>query len=94
MCRAGVGASGFQILAQFSSNPWQTQQVLVILTKRNDAYQSVTTQSGSYPEPIGRHSGGDTSYKHTAIVLFRFRVHFGSLPLNSILFPSRTCAKF
>ena len=93
MSRAGVGTSGSQILAQFSSNLWQTQQVMVILTK-NDAYQSVTTQSGNYPEPIGRHLGGDTFYKHVLIVLLHFRIHFGFLPFNSILFLSRTCAKF
>ena len=93
MSRAGVGTSGSQILAQFSSNLWQTEQVMVILTK-NDAYQSVTTQSGNYPEPIGRHLGGDTFYKHILIVLLHFRIHFGFLPFNSILFFSRTCAKF
>lgn len=50
---------------------------MVILTK-NDAYQSVTTQSGNYPEPIGRHLAGDTFYKHVLIVLLHFRIHFGS----------------
>lgn len=93
MCRAGAGTSGLQLLAQFSSNLWQTQQITVTLMK-NDSYQSVTTQSGSYPEPIGRHLGGDTFYKHVLIVLLHFRIHSGFLSFKPILFFSRTCVNF
>lgn len=66
----------------------------MVTLMKSDAYQSVPTQSGNYPEPIGRYLGGDTFYKHILIVLLHFRILFGSLPFKSVLFFLQNLAKF
>lgn len=86
------GTSGLQLLAQFSSNLWQTQQTVVML--RRKMLISQIPLFGNYPEPIGRHLDGDTFYKHILlIVTLHFRIHLAFLLFKSTLFFSRTFAK-